>query len=166
MGAGPAVGPVRKVRRPRSGPIVLVAGLAVIVAVGLASALANPGPSARSRGTLAGWPTTTTAAGGVSPVPETLVTHAVRYELSGGTALNITYVTEGSAITQVPQAASPWSATLERKALAGSAQYYSITAQDTGPGTLKCRVLVDDVVQSERTVTAPRGVVRCSKTLT
>ncbi|MFD2422473.1 MmpS family transport accessory protein [Amycolatopsis pigmentata] len=149
-------------RRPRSGPVVIIAGLAVIVAVGLVSALANPTPGARSRGTLAGGPTTT----GVSPVPETLVTHTVRYELSGGTALNITYVTEGAAITQVSQAAAPWSATLERKAPAGSAQYYSISAQDTGAGTLKCRVLVDDVVQSERTVTSPHGVVRCSKTLT
>lgn len=163
MGAGPAVGPARKVRRPRSGPVVIVAGLAVIVAVGLVSALANPGPAARSRGTLASGPTTPAV---VSPVPETLVTHAVRYELSGGTALNITYVTDGAAITQVPQTAPPWSATLERKAPADSAQYYSISAQDTGAGTLKCRVLVDDVVQSERTVTAPHGVVRCSKTLT
>lgn len=164
MGAGLAVGPARKVRRPRSGPVVIVAGLAVVVAIGLASALANPGPAVRSRGTLASGPTA--SAGGVSPVPEALVTHAVRYELSGGTALNITYVTDGAAITQVPQAAAPWSATLERTVPADSVQYYSISAQDTGTGTLKCRVLVDDVVQSERTVTAPHGVVRCSKSLT
>jgi hypothetical protein len=103
---------------------------------------------------------------GVSPVPETLVTHSVRYELSGGTALNITYVTEGAAISQVPQAAASWSVTLERTGPAGTAQYYSVSAQDAGPGTLKCRILVDGVVLSERTVTAPNGVVRCSKSLT
>jgi hypothetical protein len=165
MGADPAVGHARKVRRPRSGPVAIVAGVGVVVAVGLVSALTDPEPSAPSRGTLAGAPTTTTTAA-VSPVPETLVTHTVRYELGGSTALNITYVTERAAITQLPQVAAPWSASLERKAAAGSAQYYSISAQDSGSGTLKCRVLVDGLVQSERTVSAPHGVVRCSKTLT
>jgi hypothetical protein len=163
MGADPAVGPARKVRRPRSGPVAIVAGVGVVVAVGLVSALTDPEPPAPSRGTPAGAPTTTAA---VSPVPETLVTHTVRYELGGSTALNITYVTERAAITQLPQVAAPWSASLERKATAGSAQYYSISAQDSGSGTLKCRVLVDGLVQSERTVSAPHGMVRCSKTLT
>lgn len=158
MGAGPAVGPARKVRSLRSGPVAIVAGVGVVVAVGLVSALTGPAPAAPARGA-------PTSAAEVSPVPETLVTHTVRYELGGGTAVNITYVIEGAAIAQLPQAAVPWTISLERKVRAGSAQYYSISAQDTGSGTLWCRVLVDGVVQSERTVTAPHGVVRCSKTL-
>ncbi|HKS43802.1 MAG TPA: MmpS family transport accessory protein [Amycolatopsis sp.] len=161
MGAAPAVGQVPKMRWLRSGPVTLFAGAAVLLAVGLISIVVTTHRTSPVPGAPAGAPT----AGPVNPAPEPLVTHTVRYELTGGAARNISYVTQGSGLAQVAATGSPWAVSLERQAAPRSSQYYSLSAQDTGQGTLKCRVLVDGTVISERSVTGPGEVVRCAKTL-
>jgi hypothetical protein len=161
MGAVRAVdAPVRR-RRPGSGSVALLAALAVILAVGLISVMvagqrpAQPAPASFG-GT--GVP--------AAPAPAPVVVHTVTYQLLGGpAALTITYVAQGTDIAQVAEARTPWSAVIEHRSTAQSSPYYSLSAQNTGPGTLKCRILVDGTTVSEGSVADPHGVVRCWKSL-
>src|SRR5205823_3360429 len=150
MGVVPAVGPASK-RRLRSGSVVLIAGLGVVLAVGLTSvAITTHKPAA---GALGG--TGVPAARPVDPAPVPVVTHTVVYELTRGGALNVTYVTQNSDLAQVAQVSTPWSASVTVEVPVRSPQYYSLTAQDTGAGNLTCRIRVDGAVVSEHTVAAP-----------
>jgi hypothetical protein len=159
MGIVPAVDPVRKGRRHHSGSIALIAGLGVVLAVGLTVLTAHKPDPASS--TLTGTP----AADSLVAPPDPLVTHNVSYQLTGDGALNITYVTANSDIAQVTRASTPWSVTLSWQTPEHGSLFYSLTAQDAGPGTLSCRIVVDGAVVSERLVSGPNAVVRCSETL-
>ncbi|KAA9157215.1 hypothetical protein FPZ12_025680 [Amycolatopsis acidicola] len=139
-----------------------MAGFAVVVAVGLITVLVagqrSAGPSAPS--------TLGDSAAPVVPAPARTVAHTVLYELEGATAaLNITYVADGSAIAQVAQAPTPWSAAVQRHGAEGEEQYYSLSAQNSGPGKLTCRIVVDGATVSERAVAESQGVVRCAKSV-
>ena len=160
MGVVPAVGPASR-RRLSSGTVVLLAGLGVVLAVGVVSVLvAVQRPDAPPPATLTG-PEVPAA-----PPVAAAVTHVVTYELTGrGTARNITYVGQGADIEQVPQAGAPWSTTLQHTVPAGGSEYFSLTAQNAGPGTLGCRIWVDGTPVSTSSVDAPQGMVRCSKSL-
>jgi MmpS family membrane protein len=163
MGPVPAVDSALQ-RRLRPGPVALVAGLGVVLAVGLVSAVLVTHRTSPAQGTPAVLP----VAGSAAPAthtPTPLVTHSVRYELSGGAALDITYVVDGSGIAQVAEADSPWAASVSLRAPAQGTQFYSLSARDGGQGTLTCRITVDGTVVAEQTVGVPDGVVRCSKTL-
>src|SRR4051812_44292944 len=129
MGVVPAPAPT-KVRRPRSGSVVLMAGLAVVLAVGVISmVIADQRKGDPAMGTQGG--PGTPAAGPVKPPPSRpLVSHAVTYELTGDGALNITYVTRGSDIAQVSEATDLWSVSLEDQTAPDVQRYYSLMAQD------------------------------------
>ncbi|HJQ45430.1 MAG TPA: MmpS family transport accessory protein [Amycolatopsis sp.] len=148
-------------RRLGSGSIVLIAGLGVMLAIGLVTGLvaarrANaPQPAALSG----------TGAPVVVPAPVAQVAHAVRYELSGGHALNITYVARDSEIEQVADATAPWSVSVDDQSPVGSTAFYSLSAQNAGDGALSCRIVVDGTVASEASVTGQQAVVRCSKSM-
>jgi hypothetical protein len=161
MGTVPAVDAPARRRRPGSGSVALLAALAVIVAVGLISAMTAGQRSAQ--------PVPASLGGtGVPavPAPDPVVVHTVTYQLLGGPdALNVTYVAQGADIAQVAEAGTPWSVVIEHRSTAQSSQYYSVSAQNAGPGTLKCRILVDGATVSEGSVADPHGVVRCSKSL-
>ncbi|HVW39813.1 MAG TPA: MmpS family transport accessory protein [Amycolatopsis sp.] len=161
MGVVPTVDPAPRERRG-SGSIVLVAALAVMLVMGLATWLvAAPRANAPEPASLNG-----TGAPAAVPAPVQRVSHAVTYELSGATgALNITYVAQGSEIAQVADAATPWSISIDHVSTAGSAQYFLLSAQNAGGGTLRCRIVVDGKVVSEASAAAPQGVVRCSKSM-
>ncbi|GAB2959258.1 MmpS family protein [Amycolatopsis acidiphila] len=158
MGVVPAVRPAG--RRLRSGTVVLLAGLGVLLVVGVVSAVvagqrsADPSPATLNEINVP-----------AAPVPVPVVVHLVTYELTGGgSALNITYVGQGADIEQVSQAATPWSATVDHTSTTGGSEYFSLTARNAGPGSLGCRISVDGTTVSEST-TGPQGVVRCSKSL-
>jgi len=143
--------------------MAVFAGLGVLLTVGLTSMLiagargADPEVSALNG---AGAP----IAAPVAPAPQ--VSYAVTYELTGGDgAVNVTYVARGADIAQVRETGTPWAVSVERTGAQGAEQYFSLTAQNAGAGTLTCRITVDGVVVSERSVTMPQGAVRCSKTL-
>jgi hypothetical protein len=159
MGIVPAVDHTRKGRRHHSGSIALIAGLGVLLAVGLTVLTAHKPDTAPSA--LTGTP----AGGPFVAQPEPLVTHTVSYQLTGDGALNITYVTANSDIAQLMLASTPWSVTLSWQTPEHGSSFYSLTAQDAGQGTLNCRIVVDGAVVSERLVSGPNAVVRCSKTL-
>ncbi|GLY69484.1 MmpS family transport accessory protein [Amycolatopsis taiwanensis] len=144
-------------RRLRHGSVALIAGLGVVLAVGLVFGVLTTHRTSVAQGPPAGMP----AAGPVTPAPAPPVTHSVQYELSGGRALNITYVVQDSNIAQVAEADGPWSASLSWQIPAHSGQFYSLSAEDSGQGTLKCRITVDGTLLAEQTVATPGGVVRC-----
>ncbi|NKQ58673.1 hypothetical protein HFP15_38100 [Amycolatopsis sp. K13G38] len=161
MGVVPATDHGSAQRRLGSGALVLIAGLGVVLAVGLVTGLiATNRSSAPAPASLAG------TGAPVAPAPAPVVSHAVVYELSGGqAALNITYVGQDAGIAQVAQAGTPWSVALERQVAKDSTQYYSVSAQNAGSGTLNCRIVVDGVTVSEASAAAPQGMVRCSKSM-
>ncbi|GAA3824544.1 MULTISPECIES: MmpS family transport accessory protein [Amycolatopsis] len=163
MGVVPTAGPGPGPRRPLASSMAVFAALGVVLTVGLTSLLVAGQRSADpSVGSLSGASAPVVAP--VAPVPQ--VSYAVTYELTGGAgALNVTYVAKGADIAQVLETDTPWSVSIERTGPQGSDQYFSLTAQNAGGGTLTCRIIVDGVVVSERSVSAPQGMVRCSKSL-
>ncbi|AUI59922.1 MmpS family transport accessory protein [Amycolatopsis sp. BJA-103] len=91
------------------------------------------------------------------------VTHSVVYELSGAKgAQNVTYVAQGSELMQKTEVTAPWSTTFERVGQEGRDEFYSLSAQGTGSGALRCRILVDGEVVSERAAPAAGVPVTCT----
>jgi hypothetical protein len=91
------------------------------------------------------------------------VTHSVVYELSGAEgAQNVTYVAQGSELMQKTEVTAPWSATFERASQEDRDEFYSVSAQGSGRGALKCRIVVDGVVVSDHTAPAPGAPVTCT----
>lgn len=91
------------------------------------------------------------------------VIHSVVYELSGAEgAQNVTYVAQGSELMQKTEVTAPWSTTFERRSHEGHDEFYSLSAQGAGSGALRCRILVDGVVVSERTAPAAGAPVTCT----
>jgi hypothetical protein len=82
----------------------------------------------------------------------------VRYEIigSGGYA-NINYLDLDAKPQRADAAALPWSLTLETNAPSAAP---NIIAQGDG-GSITCRILVDDVVKDERTVTGVNPLTFC-----
>ncbi|MTD57365.1 hypothetical protein GKO32_25835 [Amycolatopsis sp. RM579] len=140
--------------------MVLLAALSVLAAIGVVSAVVV--------GHRQGEPAPATLNGvnpPAAPAPAPLVTHDVTYLLTGDTdALTITYVGQGAAIEQVGEAAMPWSLSIQHTSRAGSDQYFTLTARNTGPGSIGCRIVVDGSTVSESSA-GPQDVVRCSKSL-
>jgi hypothetical protein len=92
----------------------------------------------------------------------TTVTHMVIYELVGEQGVrNVTYVAEGAAIVQEREAATPWSKSFQRTGIEGGREFYSVSAQNAGPGTLRCRIIVDGRVVGENSVAGDRAMVTC-----
>ena len=79
--------------------------------------------------------------------------------------MTVVYMPSDECPNSLNSALSAGCSSLRWQAPASSSQYYSLSAQDSGQGALKCRILVDGTVVSERTVGAPNGFVRCSKTV-
>jgi hypothetical protein len=92
----------------------------------------------------------------------TTVTHMVIYELLGEHGVrNVTYVADGAAIVQEREAATPWSKSFQRTGVEGGREFYSVSAQNAGPGTLRCRIIVDGRVVGENSVAGDRAMVTC-----
>ncbi|KDN21639.1 MmpS family transport accessory protein [Amycolatopsis rifamycinica] len=103
------------------------------------------------------------AAPPVAPVAVRTVSHDVVYELLGAHgARNVTYAAEGSALTQQAEVATPWSARFTRVGPAGRTEFYSIAARNPGPGTLRCRIVVDGAVVAEKTESEPGRLFSCA----
>ncbi|WP_328452200.1 MmpS family transport accessory protein [Amycolatopsis sp. NBC_00438] len=99
----------------------------------------------------------------VVPAAVSTVTHSVVYELLGaGGARNVTYSAAGSALVQEAEVATPWSATFTRVGPADRTEFYSIAAQNPGPGELRCRIVVDGVVLSEKATSEPGRQFSCA----
>jgi hypothetical protein len=93
-----------------------------------------------------------------------VVTHAVSYELLGeGGVRNVTYVAQGAAIAQERDAATPWSKSFQRTGVEGGTEFYSVSAQNAGSGTLRCRIVVDGNVVSENSASGARATVTCAR---
>ncbi|ANN18608.1 hypothetical protein SD37_25265 [Amycolatopsis orientalis] len=91
------------------------------------------------------------------------VTHSVVYELSGAKgAQNVTYVAQGSELMQKTEVTAPWSTAFERKSQEGRDEFYSVSAQGSGTGALKCRIVVDGEVVSDHTAPAAGAPVTCT----
>ncbi|WP_410584129.1 MmpS family transport accessory protein [Amycolatopsis sp. lyj-108] len=91
------------------------------------------------------------------------VLHSVVYELSGAKgAQNVTYVAQGSELMQKTEVTAPWSTTFERESQEGRDEFYSVSAQGSGSGALRCRILVDGEVVSDRTAPAAGASVTCT----
>jgi hypothetical protein len=92
------------------------------------------------------------------------VTHAVIYELLGDHGVrNVTYVAQGAAIVQERDAATPWSKSFQRAGVEGGTEFYSVAAQNSGSGTLRCRIIVDGHVVSENSESGDRAIVTCAR---
>ncbi|MFE0023120.1 MmpS family transport accessory protein [Amycolatopsis sp. NPDC059021] len=91
------------------------------------------------------------------------VSHAVVYELTGGHgARNLTYVGAGTDLVQSAEVSTPWSMSFTRTGPADQTEFYSVSAQNAGTGTLRCRILVDGVVVAEKTVTGEDRQLTCT----
>jgi hypothetical protein len=149
MGVPTAIRPAEFTARPergRLGNVVVVLGV-VVVAIAVASFVlprAAHKPSADQPA----------AAGPVAPPAVPTVRHTVVYELHGAHgARNVTYAGEGTSLVQQAEVPTPWSATFTRVGPADRAEFYSVSAQNPGPGGLSCRILVDGVPIAEKSVT-------------
>ena len=65
-------------------------------------------------------------------------------------------------LTQHAEVATPWSAGFTRVGPVGRTEFYSVAARNTGPGELRCRIVVDGVVVAEKTVTEPGRQFTCA----
>lgn len=93
---------------------------------------------------------------------EKTITHAVIYELLGESGVrNVTYVAQGAAIAQEREAPTPWSKSFQRTGVEGGDDFYSVSAQSGGTGTLRCRIIIDGRVVSENSTTGDRAMVTC-----
>ncbi|SFW88107.1 MmpS family transport accessory protein [Amycolatopsis australiensis] len=91
------------------------------------------------------------------------VSHSVVYELLGAHgARNVTFAAAGSALTQQAEVTTPWSTQFTRVGPAGRTEFYSIAAQNPGPGELRCRIVVDGVVVADKTVAEPGRQFSCA----
>ena len=82
----------------------------------------------------------------------------VRYEIFGtGTYANINYLDLDAKPQRFDGAAQPWSITLDTNAPSAAP---NIVAQGDG-GSITCRIIVDDVVKDERTVTGVNPLTYC-----
>lgn len=102
----------------------------------------------------------------VEPVAAAMraVTHSVIYQLLGDEGVrNITFVADGAVLAQESSAATPWAKTLQRSGLEGRTEFYSVTAQNAGQGTLRCRIIVDGQVVSDEIVAGDHATVSCAK---
>jgi hypothetical protein len=153
--------PGRTERRLGTGWTTLIAGIGVVLAVGLVSTLVAAHRSAETRpATLGG----RSAPVPVAPAPMPTVTHLVIYQLVGGqAALDITYVTAGADITQVAESPTPWSVAIERHDPVTSSPHLSVSARNGGAGVLSCRIVVDGTTVAERSIADPSGTLHCSK---
>lgn len=90
--------------------------------------------------------------------PEPFDPKVVRYEIfgSGGSA-NINYLDLDAKPQRIDGAALPWSLTLETTAPSAAP---NIVAQGNGT-SITCRILVDDEVKDERTVTGVEPLTYC-----
>ena len=90
--------------------------------------------------------------------PESFDPKVVRYEVfgSGGSA-NINYLDLDAKPQRIDGAAVPWSLILETTAPSAAP---NIIAQGTGT-SITCRILVDDEVKDERTVTGVDPLTYC-----
>lgn len=161
MGVVPATRPARRPRKPGPTTVVVLAGIGVVLAVGLV-ALFTAGPHAE--------PPAPAVLGGVdvpaAPPPVAQVLHSVTYELTGdGRAQDVTYVGQGASIVQVADARTPWSVTLDHRGNAGDSQFFSLSARNAGKGALRCRILVDGAAVSQANTTGIGSVVRCAKSV-
>ncbi|MDT7725120.1 MAG: hypothetical protein QOI21_1696 [Actinomycetota bacterium] len=165
MGVAGAPAPAPRPEHERSeslkliGTTVLVMGL-VALAVTLAAQLipdhGRGDTSARAAGQTTGMQPLAAAA--------RVVTHVVSYELLGnGGVRNVTYVAQGAAIAQEREATTPWSKSLQRTGVEGGTEFYSVSAQNAGSGTLRCRIVVDGKVVSENSVSGDRAMVTCAR---
>lgn len=99
----------------------------------------------------------------VAPAAVRTVHHSVVYELLGGNgARNVTYAAEGTSLAQQAEVRTPWSVAFTRTGPADRTEFYSVAAQNPGPGELRCRIRVDGVVVAERVVTEPGRQFSCA----
>ncbi len=99
----------------------------------------------------------------VAPAAVRTVTHSVVYELLGANgARNVTYSAAGSTLAQQTEVTTPWSTTFTRVGPADRTEFYSIAAQNPGPGELRCRIVVDGVVLAEKAVSVPGRQFSCA----
>ncbi|GAA4552617.1 MmpS family transport accessory protein [Amycolatopsis samaneae] len=138
------------------GNVVVVVGVAAVaitlawyVLPGTTSRQAAPPPPEQAR-----------AAPVVAAAP---VRHAVVYELTGtGGARNLTYVGGGTDLVQSAEVTTPWSTSFTRTGPGDRTEFYSLSAQHAGQGTLRCRVLVDGVVVAEKVVNGDGSQLICT----
>jgi hypothetical protein len=82
----------------------------------------------------------------------------VRYEIFGtGSYANINYLDLDAKPQRSDGAALPWSLTLDTTAPSAAP---NIIAQGDG-GSITCRIIVDDIVKDERTVTGVNPLTFC-----
>lgn len=90
--------------------------------------------------------------------PESFDPKVVRYEVIGtGTYANINYLDLDAKPQRIDGAAVPWSLTLETTAPSAAP---NVIAQGDG-ASITCRIIVDDVVKDERTVTGVNPMTFC-----
>ncbi|WP_410672401.1 MmpS family transport accessory protein [Amycolatopsis sp. cmx-4-68] len=99
----------------------------------------------------------------VAPAAVRTVGHSVVYELLGAHgARHVTFAAAGSALVQQAEVTTPWSTAFTRLGPAGRTEFYSIAAQNPGPGELRCRIVVDGTVVADKTVTEPGRLFSCA----
>lgn len=89
-------------------------------------------------------------------------TRTVVYEVTGsGKALSITYTTDGmTSMEQQQNAALPFSKEISMPAEAF--QVFSVSAQNSGSGTISCKITVDGKVLKEASSNGQYSVVMCN----
>jgi len=97
------------------------------------------------------------------PVHVPTASHDVVYELIGTHgARNVTYAAEGTSLAQQEETGTSWTKAFTRVGPAGRTEFYSVSAQNAGPGSLSCRIVVDGVVLAEHAVSGEGRQVSCA----
>jgi hypothetical protein len=163
MSVPAATPPAKTPGRESSGSLTLVCAVAAVLGVvGLAFTLAAQIGPRNGKDDAAIRAVGHTPAVQPLVAAEKTVTHDVIYELLGEEgARNVTYVAQGAAIAQEREAATPWSKSFQRTGVEGGDQFYSVSAQSGGTGTLRCRIIIDGRMVSENSTTGDRAMVTC-----
>jgi hypothetical protein len=160
MGVPTAIRPAAFVttRPERSKPLGSV--VVVLGVVGIAIAVASFVMPEAAHGPTGDQPA---AAVPAAPAAVRTISHTVVYELHGAHgARNVTYAAEGASLAQQAEVATPWSTTFTRVGPADRTEFYSVSAQNAGPGSLRCRILVDGVVIAEKSVSGEGLQFNCA----
>lgn len=160
-----------RARRPKSGSGVLLACSLAVLGIVVVSVLVAANRSQQGGGGSAApaahaLPTLPVLTSAPETAGAAVTTRNVTYELySESGAVHVTFVAKGADVQQLNGVDTPWTQTVARADPENGPHYVTVSAQNGGHGTLRCRILVDGKVVSERSTATDYGVVMCAKVL-
>jgi len=85
--------------------------------------------------------------------------HSVVYQITGGSALSVSYSTPGFGISQAADVPLPWTKAMT---FDSDSVIAVVNAQNAGGGTIGCAILIDGMLVAHNTSTGEYAIVQCT----